>query len=380
MGTIGLFDGDLATFGSTMFNLELMKLSSYLKKKNNIVSLIQKFEPEKFSEFYYWKDYNTGFFNNKISKYFSSPNFHYGGLVFSNNKYKAMDEEIEKSIPDFSLYLRYRDLYNETKSLAKDFRTMVISPHFRLSLDGKTINEDNLKYIYTKNSRTYICHDNNIPYIEGAREYLNKIINQEGKYKGYIATKFPVVLADQPEELVKWQTLRWSGNMSQFCYYGFLDDQVFADLVEVKSYFCKMQRFEYVVTHGCTGEDEFLKVYLPKIYRQAKFLQMNRIKIFLKYEEDFFQNKRIERLIDLINFYISSIFSWSDVEIFLQTSTFLKFVNVLLSEGNLIANIGMAATEGAELMNWVKNEHYPLYSLFKSCHRVHLSNGVFVDD
>lgn len=40
MGTIGLFDGDLATFGSTMFNLELMKLSSYLKKKNNIVSLI----------------------------------------------------------------------------------------------------------------------------------------------------------------------------------------------------------------------------------------------------------------------------------------------------------------------------------------------------
>ena len=66
MGTIGLFDGDLATFGSTMFNLELMKLSSYLKKKNNIVSLIQKFEPEKFSEFYYWKDYNTGFFNNKI--------------------------------------------------------------------------------------------------------------------------------------------------------------------------------------------------------------------------------------------------------------------------------------------------------------------------
>ena len=54
---IGLYDADMSKYIHVPFNLELMKLSSYFKKKNNIVNIVTSYEPDKFKNLYYRKDY-----------------------------------------------------------------------------------------------------------------------------------------------------------------------------------------------------------------------------------------------------------------------------------------------------------------------------------
>ena len=101
MGIIGLYDADAEKYIHTVFNLELMKLSAYFKKKRDIVTMVPSFCPEKYTTFYYRKDYNDNDFPRNLTKI---PNLVYGGLAFSNNNYIPLDNNIEKMIPDISIY------------------------------------------------------------------------------------------------------------------------------------------------------------------------------------------------------------------------------------------------------------------------------------
>ena len=58
--SIGLYDIDSATYTHVVFNLELMKLSTYYKRKKEVVVLAPVFEPERYSTFIVRKDYNDG--------------------------------------------------------------------------------------------------------------------------------------------------------------------------------------------------------------------------------------------------------------------------------------------------------------------------------
>ena len=66
MGTIALYDADMHKYKQTVFNLELMKLSSYYKNKRQIVNHISKIEPTKYTQFIYRKDYNDGDFPSEL--------------------------------------------------------------------------------------------------------------------------------------------------------------------------------------------------------------------------------------------------------------------------------------------------------------------------
>ena len=60
--SIGIMDADMATYTLVPFNLEVMKLSAYYKRKGEIVVLSPHFTPERNTKFIYRKDYNDGDF------------------------------------------------------------------------------------------------------------------------------------------------------------------------------------------------------------------------------------------------------------------------------------------------------------------------------
>ena len=96
----GLYDGDLPFYDRFPFlNLELMKLSTYYKKKKEIVSLTQKYMPQRFSNYIVRQDYPNP---NVIYPYFK--NVEFKGKAFEGVYYKPMLSEIEICQPDISLY------------------------------------------------------------------------------------------------------------------------------------------------------------------------------------------------------------------------------------------------------------------------------------
>ena len=54
---IGCYDADMSKYIHTPFNLELMKIASYYKRKREIVLLSPSIELEKASKVFYRKDY-----------------------------------------------------------------------------------------------------------------------------------------------------------------------------------------------------------------------------------------------------------------------------------------------------------------------------------
>lgn len=64
--SVGLYDIDFALYTHVVFNLELMKLSTYYKRKREVTVMTPFFEPEKYTTFIVRKDYNDGEFDKKI--------------------------------------------------------------------------------------------------------------------------------------------------------------------------------------------------------------------------------------------------------------------------------------------------------------------------
>ena len=123
--SIGLFDADFFRYHQTIFNLEIMKMATYYKKKKEITIMAPSFAPERYSHFFYLTQYK---------------NLTYGGLAFSNNIYIPMNEEIEQCGPDTSVYDRYKDLFIGDYASSKGFFSSLRKGiHLRLSLDSKTV-------------------------------------------------------------------------------------------------------------------------------------------------------------------------------------------------------------------------------------------------
>ena len=85
--SVGMHDMDMATYTLVPFNLELMKLSAYYKKKREVVILSPSFTPERHQKFILRKDFDDGNFPIGLEKV---PNLEYGGHAFSNGRYRPL--------------------------------------------------------------------------------------------------------------------------------------------------------------------------------------------------------------------------------------------------------------------------------------------------
>ena len=155
--SIGLYDMDFQNYLNVPFNLELMKLSAYYKKRREIVIFSPSFTPDRHSKFFIRKDYYDGNFPKGLELY---SNIEFGGRAFNPECYVPLKEEIEVMRGDKILYENKEDNYGFTQQ--NGYNSLLKGEHCRLSLDNKTIWKNWEKQVQiNEKTRLIYFHDYN---------------------------------------------------------------------------------------------------------------------------------------------------------------------------------------------------------------------------
>ena len=375
--SIGLFDGDMNKYHQVPFNLELMKISSFYKKRGEIVQLSPLFSPERYSKFFYRQDYYDGTYPEKMELY---KNLIYGGYAFSGKRYIPMEEEIEKQKADTYIYERMRKIFVKNKALQSSFNVMMRAEHMRLSLDGKTIwNEFPKQINITPSTSTIILHDNNLSQITGALDTVRELSLCKKK-KIYIGAKFPIEINNNVD-LLSWGNFENSSQYYCLQYNGIIDDSALVELVNSENGRKNLKRLECIVTMSSSSENDFIDTCLQKIFKQVIFLRRHRLKIFLRYEDNFFTDKRWELLIDFLNTFASSLDTFTNKDFYkvIDKDSLFNF-SKKLKDYQYFKNRIFTKPIARELFRMVYDKNYELFKDFYECKKVHLENGRFVND
>lgn len=301
--SVGLYDADFFTYHQTIFNLEIMKLATYFKKKKEITTMAPSFSPDHYSQFYYRKDFNDGILPKNLNQF---SNIQYGGLAFSNNKYVPLAEEIEQCAPDTSIYDRHENIFTEDNGTNRlNFKSQQRGIHFRLSLDGQTIWKDFKKQI-PKNSRARVCflHDQNLANIEGAHETIKSIMEQvklSEKTKISLCNKFPIITHDF-KNFSSWLDFVNASLYFNIQYNGMLEDNEIVEIVN-KINPSNSTNIYYNPFVSSYGADDFSEELLIKIFKQTLFLYRNQKQFLLTYSNSFQVPDEIKKMLNLFTAY-----------------------------------------------------------------------------
>ena len=372
--SVGCYDADMQKYTHVPFNLELMKLSSYYKRRGEIVSLAPAFRPNRYTKFIYRKDFDDGDFKSEI---FSNKNIEWGGHAFSGNKYIALPFEIETQKPDVYLYNCKRDKFITGISYEHAFRTMERANHFRISLDGKTIWKDFEKQLSFPKTRTLFVHDFDLNQINGSFELL-KDMSEASPFLGggaRIGTKFPIQVSCE-SDLLKWESLPASDKYFSIQYNGLMADQTLNVFLEQSASAAGIKNLDYVVTSSSSLENDFIEKDLSKIYLQVCFLRSQGKKISLKYDSNFFSDQKWGRVIDLFNCYLSGFtyFSPEERKKKINYDTLFSFCSSFKEEKRYGKEC-FTKQDARDLFRFVADKNYDLFKMFYEVTNVRLENG-----
>ena len=297
--SVGLYDADFFKYHQTIFNLEIMKMATYFKKKREITLLSPSFSPEKYTHFYYRKDFNDGTFPRELTQF---DNIRYGGLAFSNNHYIAMKEELETCAPDVSIYERYKNVFVENGITNKNlFTTLMRGIHFRLSLDEKTVWDKCEKQI-NSHGQVLILHDYNLNSIAGGAEAVKQLgaTYRRTEKEGYsLYLKFPIK-CDLYEDFAKWISFTFVNSQVQYNNI-FTDEQINEVVNQLGKERCQNIIYNPLPTSYRT--DDFLEEDLIKIFTQVLFLYKNQKQFSLICSDDFRTPPEIKKMFALFTAY-----------------------------------------------------------------------------
>lgn len=369
--SVGIMDADMSAYTFVPFNLEVMKLSAYYKRKGEIVVLSPSFTPERNQKFIYRKDYDDGDFPKDLIKY---PNVEYGGLAFSNNVYQPLPREIERMKPDASIYERMEDvlLSGQHPERKKIYQNMLTAEHCRLSLDGKTIwPEYTIQFRNLKQARNLMIHDYDLGAIDGSFEEVQKILAR-ARTDGWatrVGMKFPVQIKTG-QDLLNWSSLRSNSLFYSLKYIGVIDDEAFMEWVKKCHERAVYSQMEYHVTAPWYEENHFIEHLLPKILHQIIISRSYRVYFSLTYDENFFTDRRWERLIDLFNYFHNSFSYGSEAGFYniVNEDTLFNFVAHLKKVPFSTYGEGaISKGEARELFAFVREQNYSLFKDFYEC-------------
>ena len=378
--SVGCYDADMQKYLHVPYNLELMKLSTYYKRKGEIVSLAPVFKPQRYTKFIYRKDFFDNDFRQEI---FTTPNVEWGGQAFSGDRYIPLDEKIEQLKPDVYLYSNMKAIFGNQAQYEKAFKVMENANHFRLSLDGHTIWDKFEKQLTQEKPRTLFVHDFDLNKIEGSFEILRDMASEIAVISrtAAIGNKFPIQVNNR-EDLLKWSSLQPAAYFFSLQYNGVMEHNLLKDFIDISRGTSIPRQLDYVVTGGCSSENEFLEKYLREIYLQICFLRREKVKISLKYEDGFFSDSRWERLLQLFNCYLNGFLYFSkerqDRSIDYDTlySLCRTFKEVKRYPKKHIFNL----EEARELFTFVAEKDYELFRMFYECSNVRLENGRLIPE
>lgn len=380
--SIALYDVDFMKYIHVPFNLNLMKIATYYKNKKEVVVLAPYLEPERYTKLILQKD----FFDDDFDKHFFEPNVEYGGLAFTNNNYVPLKEEIELTQPDIHLYDRYKEKFCINKHMTQVFTSLINGAHVRLSLDNKNIWDNYLKPLnLSLHTRVILCHDYNINDINYSDEAIKEIINRiSSKDIKFLGTKFPIQVNNE-KDFLKWMRFEHSFFFSMQ-YNGLMDNELFQYILIMLNKFTVKKRFFYNPTDGLSTENDFIKEVLPIFFKQILLSRSLGIKILLKYTDNFFIDKRWERLIDLFNLYCNSKINQNYKKIYRKkfrdfSNSFTLFnyinhVNFILYKGT---KNYFSVEELRDLFQLVREKSYETFKMFYESCKVELKGGEIVD-
>lgn len=379
--SIGLYDGDLQKYFHCPFNLELMKIAAYYKSKNQIVSLSPTFKPERYSKFFFRKDYYDGNFPDKLM---TSKNIEYGGLAFTQGNYVPLAMDIETTPPDRFIYERVLKTYFDFKGqegLKNSYKALTNSQHLRLSLDGKTIWQDFEKQLKDYDTTSaFFFHDTDLGKIEGSYEVIQDILKlrKDTALPQRVGMKFNTTI-NTDEDFIKWSSLYNLNNFFALEFQGIINDEALSEVVNNIPN-SRSKQIEYNITKNLSSQDDFFLNRLPKIYHQLLFCRDHRRFFSLKYEDNFFVDKRWERVIDLLNCYIrsaarSNYQNWSKYN---SEDSLFKFCSSFDDHKYLKENF--TKEEAKELFVFVANKNYDLFKEFYETRQIKLIGGSFQYD
>ena len=303
--SVGIMDADLAKYIMVPWNLECMKLSAYYKRHNQLVVFSPYFVPDRHKTFIYRKDYEDGDYPFNL---LNIPNVEYGGLAFSNNKYKPLPIEVERMKPDSSLYNKMASHFKLNKTQQTIWQNMMTAEHMRLSLDGKTIWSDyGRQFQNLKVARQLMIHDYDLGAIDGSFEEVQRILKR-ARTDGWatrLGMKFPVQCHDG-QTLLNWSSFKSNGIFYSIKYEGVIDDDAFNEWVGVCRERAIFSSIDYHVTSSQYDENHFIQDLLPKIFKQVIISRSYRIFFSLNYDEGFFTDSRWENVLQLFNYYHNS--------------------------------------------------------------------------
>lgn len=369
--SVGIHDADLSTFALVPFNLEVMKLSAYYKKKGEIVVLSPYFTPEKNTKFIFRKDYDDGRYPNRLT----APNVEYGGLAFSNNVYQPLPIEIECMKPDTSIYTKAENLMmnapGREREKKKIFQNMMEAEHCRLSLDGKTIWPDyNKQFHFLPAARNLMIHDYDLGAVEGSFEVVQDILNRARKdgWATKVGMKFPVCVRDG-QSLLNWSSLNSNSTFYSLKYEGVIEDDYFNQWVGSCRQRAVYSQMEYYITPSWYEPNQFVKEMLPKILRQVIISRSYRIFFTLKYDEDFFPDKRWCDVLRLFNYYHNSFSNQAQAKYLnmIADDTLFDFASKCKKNPKWYYGDVFTIDQIREIFAFVREEHPSLFNDFYEC-------------
>ncbi len=381
MGTIGIYDSDFMEYGQVVPNLECAKLCAYHKQKNEIAILAPTLEPDRYTKFFIRKEYDDGNYPPALFR----ENVSYGGRAFSPTKYIPLDEKIEQTIPDFSIYEKYINLYGTTNTAQWQFRRMLNSINLRIAPNGTDIDEKLVEYCYdnvASDTRGIILHDYFPGKINNLFDVISELSNSRQTKKGKpkplaIGNKYPIDIYTS-EDLLKWSSVYPMTGVFFFRFHGLIDNEALVEMIQRNPTFCR--QIYYMIDEGCTSEEDFLVSRAPKIYKQILFCRMSNTKILLKYTDGFFKTPELKNFITLLNCYAAQ--KWQP-NFLAGSQTLYKYCSQrlqrlykdVLARANAINQDDMR-----EIFQYIRIHNYELFSMFYEWDKVYFEGGEFKNE
>ena len=372
--SIGIMDSDFSTYTYVPFNLEAMKTSAYYKGRREIVVLTNDFTPQRHKQFFYFKDYEDGIYPKDL---LTTPNVKYSGLAFSNNQYSPLPYDIEIMRPDTSLYESKRNLILKgniygKKAREKIYKNLITAEHIRISLDSKNIWSDYPKQLKSlSTTRNIIFHDYDLNQINGGYDEVKRILSfaRRDSWATRIGMKFPVQIYTG-QDLVNWTSLRTNSTFYSVTYNGVIEDNdAFNDWVGICKEKTMYRQMEYIVTNARYDENRFINELLPKIFKQVLISRSYNALFSLKYDEDFFTDKRWCSVLRLFNLFANS-YTGVGLAAFVKKvgdDTLFNFVSSLQEEPKFYFNNPISKGQAREIFYFVRENQPELFKDFYEC-------------
>lgn len=372
---IGLYDADF-DISKPIFNIDLMKLSTYYKRRGEIVKLSPLFIPDKYTKFIYGKNIVDGHFHKDLVNFDNVERY---GYAFHPNKMIPLPPEIECLPADVSIY---NGLDAEIKyGVVNDwFNPQMNGCHVRISADGKTVYPDWGRQINMKRATTLICHDKNIGQIENEVATLKAAADRlrVGNRPLYLKAIYPIQIGSF-EEYRRWEQDFQVSVTTKYLYHGAPPMEFIEDLSRPAIRAGKGLKNRFVCrVDERSMTNHFLDDGICKIFIQLIFLRSHKLNFSLVYEDNYFMQQGWGKVIDFLNYYFCNAMPYHYDNPHAMRLPLYRYPQTMINK--TVYSSKYTADQYRNIFAFVRENNYELFKLFYECGEVRLEGGELVYD